>query len=279
MTHKERLEKLIEQVRRLERIAEEIREMDIYPVSFFSQAFDIMAMIQEDIRQLELLQLELVESQKKQLLKLFSQEEMAAPVKTTPPVPPLVPQSALPPVPQPAYPVQEMDMPAKDPPLAPSFVPPPAPSPAYAVQEIIPKTVPPPPAPSPVPPPVPPLVPQSAPPPVPPPSYPVQEMDMPKKVQPPAPPPVKEDKKVIQPYLFDQKSLIDLKKVITLNDRFLFCRELFGNNESIMNQVFSDLNMEESLESSVDYLQKRFSWDFEDKNVTDFIAILKKRFS
>ena len=46
-----------------------------------------------------------------------------------------------------------------------------------------------------------------------------------------------------------------------------------------MYQTFGELNNEESYDTAIDYLQKRFDWNFEDKNVIDFLVVLKKKFS
>jgi len=221
ITNKERLEALFEQIKRLELLSEEIREQDIYPVSFFSQAFDIVSKLQEDLQQIEVFQIELIEKQKKEhQAQLFTQEEMIAQKKMTPfgnsIQEPVVIKKTDPP--QVNHQVDNEDY-----------------------QPVIPPKV-----------------------------------DSP-QVHPDRP--VQEEKKVIQSYLFEQKSLIDLKKMITLNDRFLFCRELFANNEQLMYQVLNELNMEESYNASVEYLQKRFEWDFEAYPVADFLAVLKKRFT
>jgi len=196
ITNKERLEKLIEQIKRLEILTEEVRERDIYPISFFSQAFDISNKIQEDIQQIEVSQIELIEShvKKQQAPQLFTQQEM----------------------------------------IAPAIVPPPS----NHVQETVALLI----APSPV-----------------------QQ--------------VRDEKKAISAYSSGKVDRIDLKKILTLNDRFLFCRELFANDETLMNQIFGELNMEESYEASIEYLQKRFDWDFETDTVTDFLAVLKKKFT
>ena len=66
ITNKERLEKFIELIKRLELLTEEFREREIYPVSFFSQAFDIANKIQEDLQQIEIFQIGLIENQVKE---------------------------------------------------------------------------------------------------------------------------------------------------------------------------------------------------------------------
>jgi len=220
ITNKERLEKFIEQVKQLETLAEENRDRNVYPVSFFSQAFDFANKILEDLQQIELFQIKLIENQiNEQQTQLLSAVHQSANS--------FIPEDTIPPPVQPTQPAQPVQ------PVQPV-------QPIQSVQT----------------------------------TQPIQSTQLAQPIQ-----PVQEEKKVLPSYLFDQKKLIDLKKMISLNDRFLFCRELFANNENLMNQVLSELNMEESYDASIDYLQKRFSWNFEDKNVTDFIAILKKRFS
>jgi hypothetical protein len=66
MTNKEKIEQLSEQIKRLATLTEEISERDIYPVSFFSQSYDITNTIQEQLRQIEIAQIELFEKQMKE---------------------------------------------------------------------------------------------------------------------------------------------------------------------------------------------------------------------
>lgn len=73
--------------------------------------------------------------------------------------------------------------------------------------------------------------------------------------------------------------LTDLRKAFTLNDRFRLCRDLFGKDESLMDQTLAVLNAQDSYEESVAYLRDRFRWNFEDETVTGFMAVLEKRFS
>ena len=227
--NKERLEKLIELIKRLELITEEIRERDIYPVSFFSQAFDIANKIQEDLQEIEIVQIELIENQAQVLSSVRPSTNTSIPddLITDYPKPSTQPEPEAAPIHTVGSAVSIKQAEAvKNPPQL------------FSQEEIVaPTTVPPP----------------------------VQQ--------------VQDEKKVTATSSFGRNNRIDLKKVITLNDRFLFCRVLFANNENLMNQIFSELNMEESYDTAIDYLQKRFDWNFEDKNVTDFLAILKKRFS
>jgi len=234
ITNKERLEKLIELIKRLEILTEEIRERDIYPVSFFSQAFDVTNKIQEDLQQIEIFQIELIESQMKehqsQILSTVRQSantvipENVNPDFTKPPV----------------QPEPEEVTPAHDSKIAEPIKP--------TIEQ-------------------PPQL-----------SSPQEEIVASAKT-PSLDYSVQKEGKISPTYAAGEKKWIDLKKVISLNDRFLFCRELFANDEHLMNQIISELNMKESYEDSIGYLKNRFDWDFDDQYVADFAAALKKRFS
>src|SRR5690554_1979085 len=73
-------------------------------------------------------------------------------------------------------------------------------------------------------------------------------------------------------------AIIDLKKGVSINDRFLFQRELFNNNNHLMNNTIDILNSMESYEEAEKHIRENFTWDFENPTVNDFITILRKRF-
>lgn len=78
---------------------------------------------------------------------------------------------------------------------------------------------------------------------------------------------------------FEKKTLSDLKKAFTLNDRFRFCRELFSSSESLMNQTFSELNNIESYNASIAYIKEHFNWNLEEEVTIEFISMIEKRFN
>ena len=244
MTNKERIIKLIEHIKRLETITEEIQERDIYPVSFFSMAFDITNKIQEDLQQIEIYQIDLFETQK--------QEHQAHILSTVrQPINTVIQEDTEPAQQDPNQAATLVHTNKLAEPIEPAIKQPPLLS---SQQEVVVKEN------------VLPL------------ANSIQEMAASVKASSHVFP-VQEENKVIPAYSAGNKNVIELKKMIRLNDRFLFCRELFANNENLMNQTISELNMEESYDSSIDYLNKRFDWNFEDEHVADFLAILKKRFS
>ncbi|SFK30188.1 hypothetical protein SAMN05216357_101215 [Porphyromonadaceae bacterium KH3CP3RA] len=73
-------------------------------------------------------------------------------------------------------------------------------------------------------------------------------------------------------------ALLDLRRGISLNDRFLFQRELFNNNRSEMNRVMETLNRLGSFEEAETYLKREQSWNFENQTVKEFLLIIKKGF-
>jgi len=95
-------------------------------------------------------------------------------------------------------------------------------------------------------------------------------------------PPSNTDEKPVIPSLNDviqaPPAILDLKRSISLNDRFLFQRELFHNDRNEMNSVMISLNAFESFEGVERYLRETRPWDFENQTVKDFLRIIQKGF-
>lgn len=73
-------------------------------------------------------------------------------------------------------------------------------------------------------------------------------------------------------------SVLDFKRGLSLNDRFLFQRELFDNDHLAMNNLMLRLNAFDTYEASEQYLREHTSWNFEDKTVKEFLQVVKRRF-
>ena len=208
MANKEKLDQLREHIKRLTLLTEEISERDIYPVSFFSQAYDITNTIQEELRQIEIAQIELFEKQMKehqaQILSFVSRPQ------------------------EPEKPGQQENFGDTE---------------KMEMQENFEEPAPPP------------------------------DFSPPIFPAPPVPPILQKKKEPA-----GEHPRIDLKKIITLNDRFLFCRELFANDENLMNRTIADLNNEESFDTSMDYIKNHFDWNVENDHVVDFMNCLKRSF-
>ncbi|MDR1258382.1 MAG: hypothetical protein LBK65_03750 [Tannerellaceae bacterium] len=76
----------------------------------------------------------------------------------------------------------------------------------------------------------------------------------------------------------EKKNLSDLRKALSLNDRFYFRQELFAGDEAKMNKVITDLNGLHSYEESVRYLNETQDWDMKNAVVAGFLALVEKRF-
>ena len=74
-------------------------------------------------------------------------------------------------------------------------------------------------------------------------------------------------------------SLLDLKRGLSLNDRFQFQRELFHNKREEMNGVMIRLNAFETYEKAEEYLKEKMEWDFDAPVVLDFLRVIKKGFA
>lgn len=76
------------------------------------------------------------------------------------------------------------------------------------------------------------------------------------------------------------RELKDIRKLMSLNDKFRFKRELFVNSDEVMNSTLEALNEISSFEESVAFLQDQFGWDIENnETAAEFFNILEKRFS
>jgi predicted nucleic acid-binding Zn-ribbon protein len=96
--------------------------------------------------------------------------------------------------------------------------------------------------------------------------------------------PEKKEEKELLPLTFlgdkiTKSIYADLKKSLTLNDRFRFQKDLFGNDVRCMDNTLNDLNAFSSLKETTDYLRNRFAWNWEDESTLAFKEILEKRFS
>ena len=70
----------------------------------------------------------------------------------------------------------------------------------------------------------------------------------------------------------------DLKKAISVGDRFLFQRELFGGNGELMNKTIAVLNELPSLADAEAYIAKSFpDWNKESNAYELFCNLLKRR--
>lgn len=69
---------------------------------------------------------------------------------------------------------------------------------------------------------------------------------------------------------------VDVKRRLSLNDRFFFQRELFANDREAMNAMMVKLNTLDTIEEMEEYLRANTTWDFESENVKSFLEIFSR---
>lgn len=244
MANKEKIDYLLLDIRELEKKVAGIRDAEIYPVSFFSQAFELSRKILNDLHTLEAAQLDALRKQMEaheqliQSIPLHNGDESCDVVVTT--------EATLPEAP--AF--------AND---IPSIAEEEKPIVSSRPDPIIPEEVP---------------VPEEL----------LEELPVNKEVAPeasstPVKPLYTEKNVVSLNDILEKQNLSDFRKAFSLNDRFRFRRELFGGDEERMNRAINDLNDLHSYEESISYLHNELKWNIEDVAVADFIKLLEKRFS
>ena len=103
-------------------------------------------------------------------------------------------------------------------------------------------------------------------------------------------PAVKEEPKVAEPAPAPQaveeaspkaaiygKPVDDIRQAISLGDRFLYQRELFGQNAELMQRTLTELNELSSFDEAISYISK-FNWDTESNTYQQFLVTLHRRF-
>lgn len=250
MSNQERLDQLIQHIDELAKLVNSIRGMEIYPVSFFSSAFDLTGKMQVDLHEMEIGQIELFDRQ----LREHREQIRAFEAKARPTFESPAPRPVAPPPPPPP-PAQSVD---EEPLMRPTPMPEPTPEPQ------------PNPAPTPEPEPLPEPAPEPQPTPAP---AAVRSQTSPVS----AGTPLSHTDTSLNDAI-ERTKLTDLRKAFTLNDRFRFCRELFDRDEARMNDILAALNEARSYDESLEMLQARVQWDLEGETATDFLKFIERRF-
>ena len=73
------------------------------------------------------------------------------------------------------------------------------------------------------------------------------------------------------------KAVDDIRQAISLGDRFLYQRELFGQKAELMQQTLTELNALSSFDEAMNYIS-RFNWDTESSTYQQFLITLHRRF-
>jgi len=76
-----------------------------------------------------------------------------------------------------------------------------------------------------------------------------------------------------------RKITTDLGKLLSLNDRFMFLRDIFKGNAKEMNQVFTRLNAFQSLSEALEFLNRNYAIPWDSDAGIAFKELLEKRFA
>ena len=74
------------------------------------------------------------------------------------------------------------------------------------------------------------------------------------------------------------KAVDDIRRAISLGDRFLYQRELFGQDVELMQRTLTELNELGSYDEAVEYISSHFEWDTESSTYQQFLVTLHRRF-
>lgn len=89
----------------------------------------------------------------------------------------------------------------------------------------------------------------------------------------------KEEVKPIEGKTFEpRREPVDIRKMFTLNDKFLFKRELFGNNDEEFNSTLDLISSMHSFDEVEEYAYEDLSWDKNDARVRDFMKVVRGYF-
>lgn len=69
-----------------------------------------------------------------------------------------------------------------------------------------------------------------------------------------------------------------LRQLFTINDKFRFRRELFGNSDAEFSDTLNILDAMSSLQEAEEYLYEDLGWDAGNPDVKDFLAVVSRHF-
>ncbi len=76
----------------------------------------------------------------------------------------------------------------------------------------------------------------------------------------------------------ENRRITDVKKAISIGERFRFQRELFNGNGEDMNKTLTYINHAVTLAEAMDFLEKKYKWERYNESAADFYRIIKRRF-
>ncbi len=74
------------------------------------------------------------------------------------------------------------------------------------------------------------------------------------------------------------KPINDINNAIGLNDKFIFIRELFGNNKELYHETIQVLNNFDTFENAVTFLNENFDWAEDDTNFERLKELVRRKY-
>lgn len=71
----------------------------------------------------------------------------------------------------------------------------------------------------------------------------------------------------------------DIRRLVGINDKYLFISELFGNDKDAYEAIMDELNNLETHQQAVNWLNAKMHWDDEQETVQSFYGLLSNFFS
>ncbi len=82
--------------------------------------------------------------------------------------------------------------------------------------------------------------------------------------------------------IHQHQKIANIKSYIGVNQRFMFIRELFGNNAEAYNQALDELEQQNTYIEAFNYLRNHYAqpnrWKMDSEEVVEFLEIIAKRF-
>lgn len=78
--------------------------------------------------------------------------------------------------------------------------------------------------------------------------------------------------------MLQRRSASDLRRAFTLNDKYRFRRELFGNSDAAFNDAIDIISAMHSMDEVREYFSIDMGWDLESEEVKDFLDVITAHF-
>lgn len=79
--------------------------------------------------------------------------------------------------------------------------------------------------------------------------------------------------------MLSRREARSLRRAFTINDKFRFRRELFGNDDRLFGNTIDMIEAMKDMDEALIYMRDNLGWNFDDENVQDFANIVANHFA